>query len=185
MIIWHLYSSYSTYHRRTDACTTALFPTKPSSDGDSGFRHGFGAEASLPLARSASAVSHDTIRLCQIVVILWDWHIHAVAIRDLSWILSIYFHLSDGGIPILVKKTEIELAMKALHPTLIGNTFVIQPYYIFPTYADVHSRNIYIYIYFFKKKKNIYIYIYISLKKDKTGHIGIINLFPSCHMFLI
>ena len=27
----------------------------------------------------------------------------------------------------------------------------------------------------------IYIYIYISLRKTKTGHIMIINLFPSCH----
>ena len=33
--------------------------------------------------------------------------------------------------------------------------------------------NIYIYI---------YIYIYISLRKNKTGHIRIINLFPSCYV---
>ena len=38
------------YHTITDVCTTALLPTKPSSGDDSGFRHGFGAEASLPLA---------------------------------------------------------------------------------------------------------------------------------------
>ena len=37
----------------TDVCTAALIPTKPSSDYDSGFRHGFGAEALLPLAQSA------------------------------------------------------------------------------------------------------------------------------------
>ncbi len=35
-----------------------------------------------------------------------------------------YFLLSDGGSPRLVKKTEVELAIKPLHPTLIGNTFV-------------------------------------------------------------
>ena len=58
------------YHTITDVYTTALLLTKPSSDDDSGFRHGFGAEASLPLAQSAPAVSHDTIRLCQIVVAL-------------------------------------------------------------------------------------------------------------------
>ena len=52
------------YHIITDVCTTALLPIKPSSDDDSGFRHGFGAEASLPLAQSAPAVSHDTTRLC-------------------------------------------------------------------------------------------------------------------------
>ena len=31
----------------------------------------------------------------------------------------------------------------------------------------------------------IYIYIYISLRKNKTGHIRIINLFQSCYVFLI
>ena len=57
------------YHTITDVYTTALLLTKPSSD-DSGFRHGFGAEASLPLTQSAPAVPHDTTRLCQIVVAL-------------------------------------------------------------------------------------------------------------------
>ena len=28
----------------TDVCTAALLPTKPSSDDDSAFRHGFGAK---------------------------------------------------------------------------------------------------------------------------------------------
>ena len=31
----------------------------------------------------------------------------------------------------------------------------------------------------------IYIYIHIILRKNKTGHIRIINLFPSCYVFLI
>ena len=61
---------YSSYHTITDVYTTALLLTKPSSDDDSGFRHGFGAKASLPLAQCAQAVSHDTTRLCQIVVAL-------------------------------------------------------------------------------------------------------------------
>ena len=39
---------------------------------------------------------------------------------------------------------------------------------------------IYIYIYTY-----IYIYIYISLRKNKTGHIRIINLFPSFYVFFI
>ena len=34
------------YHTITDIYTTALLLTKPSSDDDSGFRHGFGAKAS-------------------------------------------------------------------------------------------------------------------------------------------
>ena len=37
------------YHVMTDVYTATLFSTKPSSDDDSGFRHSFGAEASLPL----------------------------------------------------------------------------------------------------------------------------------------
>ena len=119
---------YSRYHTITDVYTTALLLTKSSSDDDSGFRHGFGAETSLPLAQSAPAVSHDTTRLCQIVVALWDCQIHADAVRALSWIFSLYFLLSDGGSPRLVKKTEVELATKPLHPTSIGNTFVIQPF---------------------------------------------------------
>ena len=41
---------YSRYHTITDVYTTALLLTKPSSDDDSVFRHGFGTEASLPLA---------------------------------------------------------------------------------------------------------------------------------------
>ena len=52
----------------TDVYTTALLPTKPSSDDDSGFRHGFGAKALLPLTQSAPAVTHNTTRLCWIDV---------------------------------------------------------------------------------------------------------------------
>ena len=56
-------TNHSRYHTITDVYTTALLLTKPSSDDDSGFGHGFGAEASLPLAQSTPAVSHDTTRL--------------------------------------------------------------------------------------------------------------------------
>ena len=116
------------YHTITDVYTTALLKTKPSSDDDSGFRHGFGAEASLPITQSAPTVSHDTTRLCLNIDTLWDCQIHANAVRALSWTFSIYFLLSDGGSPKLVKKTEVELAIKPLHPISIGNTFVIQPF---------------------------------------------------------
>ena len=47
----------------TDVCTVELLPTKPSSNDDSGFGHGLGAESSLPLAQNAPAVTHDTARL--------------------------------------------------------------------------------------------------------------------------
>ena len=50
----------------TDVYTAALLPTKPSSEDDSGFRHGFRAEVSLPLTQSAPAVTHNTTRLCWI-----------------------------------------------------------------------------------------------------------------------
>ena len=106
------------------ACTTALLPTKPSSDDDSRFE----AEAPLPLAQSAPAVSHDTTRLCQIVITLWYCHYHADAVRALSWIFSMYFLLSDEGSLTFVKNAEVELAMKPLHPTSTGNAFVIQPF---------------------------------------------------------
>ena len=87
---------------------------------------GFQAEASLPLAQGTPAVSLDTTRLGQTVITLWDCHIHADAVRALSWIFSMYFLLSNGGSSRLVKKMEVELAVKPLHPISIGNTFVIQ-----------------------------------------------------------
>ena len=45
----------------TDIYTAALLRTKPSSDDDSGSRHGFRAEASLPLTQNAPTVTHYTI----------------------------------------------------------------------------------------------------------------------------
>ena len=130
------------YHTITDVDTTALLLTKPLSDDDSGFRHGFGAEASLPLTRSAPTVSHNTTRLCQIVITLWDCHIHADAGRALSWIFSMYFLLSDGGSPRLVKKTEVELPIKPLHPTSIGNTFIILPFLTHCSHRSSYFSNL-------------------------------------------
>ena len=140
---------YSRYHTINDVCTTALFPTKPSSDYESGFRHRFGPEESLTQIQSAPEVSHETTRLCLIVDTLQDCHIPTNAVRALSWIFSMDFLLTDGGNPRLAKKTEVELAMKLPYPTSIGNTFVIQPFRThcsrrssyFSTYADVPSQN--------------------------------------------
>ena len=47
------------YYTITDVCTTALLPTKPLSDDDSGFWHGFGAEASLPIGQSDTTTLSD------------------------------------------------------------------------------------------------------------------------------
>ena len=133
---------YNRYHTITDVYTTVLLLTKPSSDDDSGFRHSFGDESLSPLTQSAPAVSHDTTRLCQIVVTLWDCQIHADAVRALSWIFSIYFLLSNGGSPRLVKKTEVELAIKPLHPTSIGNIFVIQPFLTHCSHRSSYFSNL-------------------------------------------
>ena len=73
--------------------TAALLPTKSSSDDDSGFRHGFGAETSLQLIPSAPAVTHDTTRLHWINVTQWDYHIHTDAVSALSWIFFYVFPL--------------------------------------------------------------------------------------------
>ena len=108
----------------TDVYTAALLPTKLSSDDDSEFRHGFGAEVSLPLTQSSPPVTHDTTRLCWIDVTLWECHIQADVLTALSWIFFTYFLLSDGESPRSVKKnSEVELVM-----TSIGNTLVIQPF---------------------------------------------------------
>ena len=102
----------------TDVYTAALLPTKPSSDDDSGFRHGFGAEASLPLTRNAPAVTYDTTRR----------HSMGLLVRTLSWIFLRYFPLSNGESPRLVNNTGIELIMKPGPPTSVGNALVIQPF---------------------------------------------------------
>ncbi len=85
------------YHTITDVYTTALLLTKPSSDDDSGFRHGFEVEVTLLLIQGAPAIPHYTIRfvglssLCRNAV--------SILIR-LSFMLNpfvyVYFLLSVG-----------------------------------------------------------------------------------------
>ena len=64
-------------HTITGVCTIALLPTKPSSDVDSGFRHGYGGRIIITTSQERPAISHYTTRLCQSVVTLWDYYIHA------------------------------------------------------------------------------------------------------------
>ena len=47
-------NNYYIYHTVTDVCIAALVPTKPSTDDDFGFRHGFRAEALLSSGKNAS-----------------------------------------------------------------------------------------------------------------------------------
>ena len=74
VFVW-MYIYIYRYRTMTVIYTATLLPTKPSSDDDSGFKHGFGAEASLQLTRSAPSVTYDTTRLCWIDITLWDYHI--------------------------------------------------------------------------------------------------------------
>ena len=104
----------------THVYTVSLLPTKPSSDDDSGFRHGVGAKTPLPQTQSAPAVTHNTTRFCWIDVTLCDCHIHTNAVRALYWIFFMYFFLSDGESPKLVMNTEVELTRRPQHPTSIG-----------------------------------------------------------------
>ena len=92
------------YLRMTDVYTAALLPTYPSLDDDSGFRHSFETEASLLLTQRTPTVTHDIIRRCWIDVAVWYCHIHAEAVRALSWIYFMYFLLFDGESVRLVKR---------------------------------------------------------------------------------
>ena len=123
----YIYVCIYRYYTITSVCTTALLPTKPSSDDDS-IQVWFRGRSIITTGPETPVVYHDTTRLFQIAVTLWDCHIHANAVRTLYWILSMYILLSDGGSPRLVKNAEVELAMKPLHPISIGSTFFVQPY---------------------------------------------------------
>ena len=71
------------YYTITDIYTAAMLPTMPSSDDDSGFRHAFWAEATLPLTQRAPAVTHDTTRLCWIAS-LFGSTISTLTVKALS-----------------------------------------------------------------------------------------------------
>ena len=63
-------------------------------------------------------------------------------LRALPWIFSMYFLLSDGGSPRLIKKMEVECAIKPLHPTSIRNTFIIQAFLIYCSRRSSYFSNI-------------------------------------------
>ena len=127
------------YHTMTDVYTAALLPTKPSSDDDSGFRHDFRAEASLPLTQSVPAVTHNTTRLC------WLTSLCGIAISTLMQLesyLGSFLYIFSCLSPRLVKNTELELVMKPRHPTSIGNTLVIQPFLTHCSHRSSYFSNL-------------------------------------------
>ena len=105
-----------------------LLPIKSSSDDDPGFRHDFGAKASLPLTQGAPAISYNTTRLYWMVFVLYKCHIHSDAVTVLFWIFFIYSLFSAGESPSLVKNVEVEFKIKPRHPISRGNMSVHQPF---------------------------------------------------------
>ena len=117
-------------YTKTAAKEAVLLPVKSSSDDDSGFRHGFGAEASLPLTQGAPAVSHNTTRLYWVVFNLYECHIRSDEVTALFWIVFIYSLFFAGENPILVKNVEVAFEIKPRHPISRGNMSVDQSFLV-------------------------------------------------------
>ena len=107
-----------------------MLPVKSSSDDNPGFRHGFGAEASLPLTQGTPAVSHNTTRLYWMMFDLYECHIRSDAITVLFWIFFIFSLFFAGKSPILVKNVAVAFEIKPWHPISRGNMSVDQPFLI-------------------------------------------------------
>ena len=118
-----------------------MLPTKSSSDDDSGFSHGFGAEASLSLTQGAPAVSHNTTRLYWMVFDQYECHNRSDAITVLFWIFFIYSLFSAGESPSLVKNVEVEFEIKPRHPISRGNMSVDQPFLIHSSRRSLYFSN--------------------------------------------
>ena len=124
-----------------------MLPIKSSSDDDAGFRHGFGAEALLPLTPGAPAISLNTIRLYWLMFALYGCHIHSYAVTVLFWFFSFLYIPSSLLVKVRVKNVEVEFEIKPQHPISRGNMSVDQPFLThcccrfsyFPIYADVPS----------------------------------------------
>lgn len=81
----------------TVAHTIVLLPTKPSSDDDSGFKHGFGARSIIttsPKQLSHISQYYKTMLDC---CNLWDCYVHTDENNILPCIFFMYFSLFDGG----------------------------------------------------------------------------------------
>ena len=109
---------------------TVLFPIKFSSDDDPGFRHGFGAEASLPLTQGITLISHNTTRLYWMGFDLYECHIHSYAVPVFFWVFFIYSLFFAGESPSSDKNVEVEFEIKPRYQISRGNTSVDQPFLI-------------------------------------------------------
>ena len=105
-----------------------MLPVKSSSDVDPVFKHGFGAEASLPLTHGPPAVSHNTTRLYWIVFNVYECHIRSDAVTVFFWIFFIYSLIFVS--PILVKNVVVSFKLKPRHPISRGNMFVDQSFLV-------------------------------------------------------
>ena len=115
-------------YTKTAAKEAVLLPVKSSSDDDPGFRHGFGAEASLPLTQGVPAVSHNTTRLYWMVFYLYECLISSDAVIVLFLIFFIYSLFFAGVSPILLKNVEVAFEIKPRHPISRGNISVDQSF---------------------------------------------------------
>ena len=126
----YIYIYKQKLYTKTAAKEAVLLLVKSSSDDDPGFRHGFGAEASLPLTQGAPAVSHNTTRLYWMVFNLYECHIRSDAVTVLFWIFFIYSLFFAGVSPILVKNVEVVFEIKPRHPISRGNMSVDQSFLV-------------------------------------------------------
>ena len=130
IVFGHLFYNKKNYIQEMPQKKAVLVPIKSSWDDDPGFRHGFGAEASLPLTQGAPVVSHNTTRLYWMVFDLYECLIRSDAVTVLFWIFFIYSLFSAGESLSLVKNVEVEFEIKPRHPISRGNMSVDQPFLI-------------------------------------------------------
>ena len=106
-----------------------------------GFRHGFGAEALLPLTQGAPAISHNTTILYWMVFNLYECHIRSDTVTALFWIFFIYSLSFAGVSPILVKNVEVAFEIKPRHPISRGNMSIDQSFLIHCSHGPSYFSN--------------------------------------------
>ena len=140
---WGLYR----YHLITDVCTTALLPTKPLSDDDSGFMHGFGAEASLPVAHLYIYIYIYIYITLMYIYTYIHTYIH-IYIYIYKWPSCIYIYIYIRVIKLCLKNWPCMLVSRE-----VGNYIYIDWLYSnILTHTHTHTH-IYIYIYIERERE--------------------------------